>query len=158
MRQFKHFLVVLTLAIIAAPAVAKEDTELSELIDAVVTTYGGESLTGLKNYRISDHYISPASGQSRTPSLDNIGGTSQLLVRDIEGNRLYFENWFKGRSGVFSNATLINGDKASDMNLLAGPATGLRSERFPRAAHASRPSTPLHGDAATGSHEERGAA
>jgi hypothetical protein len=36
----------------------------------------------------------------------------------VEGGRLYFENWFIGRNGIFSNATFINGDSSADFNLM----------------------------------------
>ncbi|MBT4520995.1 MAG: hypothetical protein HOC23_13420 [Halieaceae bacterium] len=125
MRQLKHLFAVLVVSTIAIAANAQDtpaqkNEVLSTLIDKVVNAYGGDALTGMKNYRISELYISPASGQSHTPTLDNIGSVGQLLVRDIEGDRLYFENWFRGRSGIFSNATIINGDTAADFNLLAG--------------------------------------
>ena len=113
-----HFIIVFSLALAASGAAAKDEDKLPGLIDEVVAAYGGEALTGIRNYHITERYIAPASGQSWTPQLDNVGRTTQQLVHDLEGNRLHFENWFMGRSGIFSNGSIVNGDSAWDMNLM----------------------------------------
>jgi glyoxylase-like metal-dependent hydrolase (beta-lactamase superfamily II) len=98
---------------------SEEESKLPALIDAVVAAYGGDALTGIRNYTITERYIAPATGQSWTPHLDNVGATNQTFTHDLEGGRLYFENWFYGRGGYFANATIVNGDGAWAINPMA---------------------------------------
>ncbi len=127
MKAIQHAL--LALAVIALPAAAQEpEDKLSPLVDKVVTTYGGDALTGLRNYEIIESYMQPATGQSWSPALTDIGKFNTRLVHDIENGRLYQESFFKGRSGVFPNLLVIHGEEAWNLNL--------QTERFGEAPSA----------------------
>ncbi len=100
---------------VSAQEAAKVD--VNALIDAVAEAYGGSALMGIENYRITEHYISPAFGQSWAPDMTNIGYTNQEFVHEISSGKVYFESWFGGRSGVFPTLTISDGEKAHAVNL-----------------------------------------
>lgn len=108
---------LLMASLTAAAAAAAAETDVDALIDKVANAYGGKALENIRNYRVTEHYIAPNTGQSWTPALVDIGYTNQDLVHDMEGGRLYFENWFAGRSGVFPGLTIVNGEDAHAVNL-----------------------------------------
>ena len=112
--------VILSLATPFALAEEPEKADHSELIDAVVTAYGGDALTGIENYRIDEQYISPASGQSWSPALVDIGRLHQTFIHELGTGNVYFENWFAGRSGLFPTLTVVKGEEAHTVNLQNG--------------------------------------
>jgi glyoxylase-like metal-dependent hydrolase (beta-lactamase superfamily II) len=118
MRTLLQALAVLLLSGLASLVAAEPD--VNKIIDAVSEAYGGSALQDIKNYRISERYIAPATGQSWSPELVNIGATNQEFVRDLAGDRLYFENWFTGRSGQFSTLIVGSGEQLHSVNLQTG--------------------------------------
>jgi glyoxylase-like metal-dependent hydrolase (beta-lactamase superfamily II) len=121
MGRFKQILVLLTFFSMVSTSFAQDDSDSKEklqgLIDAVATAYGGSALMEISNYRITERYISPATGQSWTPDLVNIGQVNQEFVHDLESGNVYFENWFIGRGGLFPTITIVNGEDAWSVNI-----------------------------------------
>jgi glyoxylase-like metal-dependent hydrolase (beta-lactamase superfamily II) len=99
-----------TLMAMAAVA-AMAQTDKNTLIDAVAAAYGGDAFTNIKNYEITERYIAPATGQSWSPELVNIGGVRQHLVHELSSGNVYFENWFVGRGGGFPNVIIVKADQ-----------------------------------------------
>jgi glyoxylase-like metal-dependent hydrolase (beta-lactamase superfamily II) len=111
---------LLALLCLCTPVFAQEsEDKLTPLIDGVVAAYGGDALISLRNYEIEESYISPNTGQSWSPTLTDIGKINQRFVHDLESGNVYFENWFMGRGGVFPGVTIVNGDNAWAVNLIA---------------------------------------
>ena len=112
---------IITLAaiLLAIPTLILAAEKEDELISKVTAAYGGEALVNLENYRIEEHYLSATIGQSHSPSLNEIGQTSQILIVDIKNNAASFENWSGGRGGSFQGATLSNGEEAWTINYQA---------------------------------------
>ena len=114
-------LILLTVLCLSAPLSAEEgDEKLAALVDTVVAAYGGDALTGLRNYEIVESYVSPNTGQSWHPDLVDIGRVNFRLMHDLEGGNHYAESWFNGRTGQFPNLVIVNGDGAWTINLLSG--------------------------------------
>ena len=118
MRSLSKSLCVLVLTGLAPLAAAK--TDVNALIDSVAEAYGGSALMGITNYRITERYIAPQKGQSWTPELINIGYVNQEFVHDMAADKIYFENWFGGRSGRFPTLIIANGEGAHAVNLQTG--------------------------------------
>lgn len=91
--------------------------DVNEIVAAVTTAYGGSALLDIENYHITERYIAPATGQSWTPDMINFGYTNQEFVHEISSGKVYFENWFGGRSGVFPSLIISDGEKAHAVNL-----------------------------------------
>lgn len=90
----------------------KEDT----LIEKITTAYGGDALVNLSSYKIDEKFISPATGQSNSPSLTEIGSTAQVLVVDIKNNKAVYDNWNEGRGGGFQASTITDGENGQTIN------------------------------------------
>lgn len=103
----------------ASLAADDEKQKEKELIAKVTQAYGGKALTELKSYRIADHYLTPTTGQSHTPSLMEVSSSRQVLHVDIANNRATFDSWSEGRSGAFQGATISDGEKAYSINYQA---------------------------------------
>jgi hypothetical protein len=97
-------------------AAEKEDSLIAKLTQA----YGGDALTNLSSYKIVDHYLSPTTGQSHSPSLMEISSSKQVLHVDIRNNRATYDSWNDGRSGAFQNAIISDTEKAYSINYQAG--------------------------------------
>ncbi|MEP5764156.1 MAG: MBL fold metallo-hydrolase [Halieaceae bacterium] len=109
---------LLALTITASWAIAADEPEqLDTLIDQLAAAYGGDAFAGISGYQITERYMAPASGQSWSPALVDIGRVNQQLVHDLDSGKLYFENWFVGRAGVAPAITVVNGDDAWAVNL-----------------------------------------
>ncbi len=108
----------IALIIFSSASLAESDGKEKEkkLIEKVTQAYGGKALTELKSYRIVDHYLTPTTGQSHTPSLMEVSSSKQVLHVDIANNRTTLDNWSEGRSGAFQGATISDGDKAYSIN------------------------------------------
>lgn len=124
MRSIRSLITVLALfvglGVSANAADTQTDDKVAKLIDSVVSAYGGDALINLKNFKAHQYYITHGTGQSWSPTLENVGRLNQLAIHDIAGGRLYREGWFDGRGGIGSNGTLVNGDVAWDFNLQTG--------------------------------------
>ncbi len=93
----------------------KEETLIQQVTDA----YGGEAIRNLTSYIISKKMLSPSTGQSRTPQLDNLARTSLHLVVDIKNGKARSDSLFTGRSGDFHGATISHGEEAWTLNYRA---------------------------------------
>ncbi len=93
-----------------------EKQRKEELIAKVTQAYGGKALTELKSYRIVDHYLTPTTGQSHTPSLMEVSSTKQVLHVDMANNRAAYDSLSEGRSGAYQRATISDGEKAYNIN------------------------------------------
>lgn len=96
-------------------AVKAEDVP-EGLIDRVVAAYGGDAVRELESFVLFDRFLAPATGQSRTPALDNIDDITQRFVRDISNGRAMIDSVFSSRSGKFQSATINDGDNAWNIN------------------------------------------
>ncbi len=106
--------------LIVYPTISMAGDAENELIDKVVSAYGGDAILNLENYRIEEYYLSPAVGQSHTPALTEIGKSAQVLTVDIKNNRAVFDNYFEGRGGLFQGTTMADGEIANTINFQAG--------------------------------------
>ena len=91
----------------------------NQLIDKVTQAYGGDAIVKLNSFSVEEHYLSPASGQSNSPSLTEIGKSSQTLLVDIKNKQAAFDTWFDGRGGGFQGHTITDGKKAYTFNYQA---------------------------------------
>jgi glyoxylase-like metal-dependent hydrolase (beta-lactamase superfamily II) len=107
---------LLALVFIAQPVTAQEDP-LGPLVDRVVAAYGGEALTGLRNYEIVESYTAVNLGQSWYPDLTNLGKNNFRFINDLENGRVLVENYFKGRGGTFPTFIVVDGEEAWNVNL-----------------------------------------
>lgn len=114
----KHVIAALLFTCIL-PITAFAGEQEDDLIAKITETYGGDALLNISNYRIEDHFLSPTTGQSHTPSLTEIGNSSQVLLVDIENNNAVFDTWGSGRSGGFQGSTVSDGTKAHTVNYQA---------------------------------------
>jgi len=100
----------MTLLAISNTTIAGEKED--QLIAKLTQAYGGQALLNLKSYTIVDHYLTPTTGQSHTPSLMEVSESRQVLNVDIDNNRASYDTWSSGRSGSFQGATISDGEKA----------------------------------------------
>ena len=105
-KQLTVAILALAFTFTASHTIAGE--EENELIDAMTTAYGGDALVNLTSFQTDDHFISPSTGQSRNPNLEEITYTRGILKVDLENNKAFNENWSSGRGGSFHNATDIS--------------------------------------------------
>ncbi|MFK7829625.1 MAG: MBL fold metallo-hydrolase [Congregibacter sp.] len=119
-------LLVLSMLILVKPLFAQgtgqdnsADTEdkLGALIASVSAAYGGDALLSLRNYQITESYVSPNTGQSWHPALTDIRRFNFRLVHDLEAGHVYQESWFNSRSGRFPNINILNADGAWSVDL-----------------------------------------
>lgn len=122
MKKLIATLRILVLGGFAATGFAEEPKEPKSLLDEILTSmteaYGGEAFEGIRAYRIAERYIAPATGQSWSPSSVDIGRMNQLFVHDLESGAVYFENWFRGRGGVFPSLIQVESGEARNINLV----------------------------------------
>jgi glyoxylase-like metal-dependent hydrolase (beta-lactamase superfamily II) len=111
-----RMILLVALAFSAQFVTAQEDP-MGPLVDKVVAAYGGDALAGLRNYEIVDSYTAANLGQSWSPDLTSIGSNSFRFINDLENNRAYSENYFRGRGGIFPNLVIVNGEDAWNVNL-----------------------------------------
>ena len=121
MSRLRAALCALTLAGITGQAIAQDEANpLDAVLDSMTAAYGGERFENIRSYRITERYIAPATGQSWSPELVDIGRMTQLLVHDLDSGNIYFETWFSGRGGLFPNVTQVQGEDARTINLALG--------------------------------------
>ncbi|MEE4193169.1 MAG: hypothetical protein V2I66_16445 [Halieaceae bacterium] len=110
---------MMALLLVTGAAQAQDDEfDVGALIDRVVAAYGGDALTGMRNYEIVEAYIGPNLGQSWAPELSDLNKNNLRFVHDIENGRAYFESYFKARGGIFPNLIIVNGEDALTVNLM----------------------------------------
>lgn len=97
---------------IAVCAGEKED----ELIAKITAAYGGDAVINLSSFSVEEHFLSPTTGQSNSPSLTEIGNSSQFLLVNVANKKASYDTWFEGRSGGFQNSTVTDGEKAHNIN------------------------------------------
>jgi glyoxylase-like metal-dependent hydrolase (beta-lactamase superfamily II) len=102
-------------AIMVASAAA--ETDVDQLVDAVADAYGGSALMAVQNYQIIEHYVAPATGQSWSPDLVDVGYTNQKFVHELDSGKIYFENWFVGGGGPSPGLVISDGEAAQAVNL-----------------------------------------
>jgi glyoxylase-like metal-dependent hydrolase (beta-lactamase superfamily II) len=119
MNRLTQIVAAVFCTLLASPVAAQEaaKVDVNELIDVVAEAYGGAALTQIENYQITERYVAPATGQSWTPDMVNVGYTNQKFVYEVGSGKVYFENWFGGRSGVFPNVVISDGNEAHAINL-----------------------------------------
>ncbi len=88
----------------------------NEVIDKLVSAYGGSSLTELENYQILTKYRTPATGQSHSPELTEIGHSAISLLVETSSNKAVLDNWNENRGGNFQGTTIGKGEKAYTLN------------------------------------------
>lgn len=115
--KFAVLAAVLTSAL-PLSAIAGEAEEA--LIAKVVAAYGGDALTTISNYTVEDRFTNITYGQGHTPTLSELGTSTQILIRDIENQKTSVDGWFTGRGGSNQNATISDGEKAYTINYQAG--------------------------------------
>lgn len=115
MRFAKHTLMVACSALALAAAVQAGDKE-DQLIDKVVSAYGGDALTGLDRLRINDYYKILSVGQSANAEVMDIGINNVSLTIDFENKRKSITNWNKNRGGGFLNQTIFDGEHGHAIN------------------------------------------
>jgi glyoxylase-like metal-dependent hydrolase (beta-lactamase superfamily II) len=93
--------------------------EENKLIEAMTIAYGGDALVNLKTFQIDDRFISPTTGQSRDPGREEISHTRGVLKVDVKAKKAAYETWADGRGGVFQNATISDGENATNINYQA---------------------------------------
>jgi len=113
-RSLVSFIALLSISGISI-AGEKEDQLIAKLTQA----YGGDALVNLKSYTIVDHYLTPTTGQSHSPSLMEVSSSKQVLSVDIANSRATYDTWSEGRSGAFQGATISDGEKAYTINYQA---------------------------------------
>lgn len=91
-----------------------------ELIAKVTQAYGGDALLNMSNYRIEERYISPTGGQGHRAGLVEIGKSAQVLTVDLKNNKAVYDSWNFGRQGGSQYATVSDGEKAQNINYMAG--------------------------------------
>lgn len=84
----------------------------NQIIDKLVNAYGGEALITLNNYHILTKYRTPATGQSHSPELTEIGHSAISLLVETQSNKAVLDNWNTSRGGSFQGSTIGAGDKA----------------------------------------------
>ncbi len=109
---------LITILAVSSTSIAGEKED--QLIEKITQAYGGEALVNLNSYTIVDHFLSPTTGQSHTPSLMEVSTNKQVLSVDIKNNRAVYDTWNEGRSGSFQGATISDGEKAYTINYQAG--------------------------------------
>lgn len=93
--------------------------ELEDAVTAkVIAAYGGDTLVNLRSYEFRRIFLSPATGQSHRPELEDIDTTSFYFLHDLESDRALFESMFQSRGGTFQNATLKTADAAYTLNVM----------------------------------------
>ncbi len=95
----------------------EQENPLDGILERMTTAYGGEAFEGIHSYRISERYIAPATGQSWSPALVDIGRTNQMFVHDLGSGNVYFENWFRGRGGLFPTVVQVEDGAARSIDL-----------------------------------------
>lgn len=90
----------------------KEEALIAKITDA----YGGDAIATLSSYKIDERFISPATGQSNSPALTEIGSTAQVLVVDIKNNKAVYDTWNEGRGGGFQGSTITDGEEGQTIN------------------------------------------
>lgn len=119
LRPLLPSLALLSFVLTPHTTIAEEERlDLVALIDAVVAAYGGDALTSLSGYEITESYVAPNAGQSWHPDLTDIGRFNFRLVHDLENNHIYQESWFNSPGGRFPNITIVNDEGAWNVNLL----------------------------------------
>lgn len=105
---------LLTLLSVSSNSIAGEKED--RLIAKLTLAYGGEALKNLSSYTIVDHFLTPTTGQSHSPSLVEVSRSKQVLTVDIKNNRATYDTWNDGRSGAFQGAVISDGETAYSVN------------------------------------------
>jgi len=69
------------------PAALMAGEKEDALIGKITQAYGGDIVLNLSNYRVNTNYLSPTTGQSRSPDLSEIGSSTQILTVDLKNNK-----------------------------------------------------------------------
>jgi glyoxylase-like metal-dependent hydrolase (beta-lactamase superfamily II) len=104
---------------IGLPLVSYAGEKEDQLIAKITKAYGGEAITELSSFSVKEHYLSPATGQSNSPLLTEIGNSAQALLVDVKNNKAVYDTWFDGRGGGFQNSTITDGEKGHTINYQA---------------------------------------
>ena len=108
---------LVTIAFLASsPLLTFAGEKEDELIAKITEAYGGEAIVNLSSYQIQERYLSPSTGQGHSPTLDEIGQSSQVLKVDINNNKAVYDSWSEGRSGGSQYSTISDGEKAYNIN------------------------------------------
>lgn len=89
---------------------------VEELLQQTVQAYGGEALTGMSGYRITEGYLTITIGQSHSPTLNELARSKSILAVDLANGRAAVDSWNTGRSGGFQGNTVSDGEKAFTVN------------------------------------------
>ena len=111
----KGFVLLLTTTALLVPYSAGAGEKEDQLIEQVTEAYGGDKLRNLTSYIIEKAMMGPASGQSRTPQLDNLSTNTFYTALDIKNGKSRSDTLFSGRGGDFQGATIIDGDEVADL-------------------------------------------
>ena len=116
----KNYVIISLITLLLIPMAAYAGEAEDELIAKVTAAYGGDAVVNLTSYKITEGFIAPASGQSHSPDLTEVGRAKQVLLVDTKNNRAVYDTLFDGRGGQFQNATASDGEKAYTINYPAG--------------------------------------
>lgn len=116
----KNNLMVLLTLCLCLPGLTFAGEKEDELITKVTEAYGGDLIRELASFRIEDRFIAPATGQSISPDLTEVGSSRQVLVVDIKNNRAVYDSWNEGRQGGFQNSVISDGENAQTINYQSG--------------------------------------
>jgi glyoxylase-like metal-dependent hydrolase (beta-lactamase superfamily II) len=115
----KGFALLLTTTALLVPFSAGAGEKEDQLIEQVTEAYGGDKIRNLTSFVIEKAMLGPASGQSRTPQLDNLSTNTFYAALDIKNGKSRSDTLFSGRGGNFQAATIIDGDEAWNLNYQA---------------------------------------
>lgn len=105
-------------AVIAISATGLAGEKEDKLIDRVVKTYGGDTLTDARSMTIKDRFKVLAVGQSADPNVMDIGVNHVSLTIDFEDNRKSVTNWTENRAGTFLAQVVHDGSTAHNVDHL----------------------------------------
>lgn len=100
----------------ALPTLSHAGEKEDQLIDSIVSAYGGDALTNMRNYHIFERYLTPAIGQSHTPALTEVGKSTVSLLVETSTGKAVIDRWGEGRAGAFQGSTISDGTKAHNIN------------------------------------------
>lgn len=103
----------------AAMATSKKLTK-DELIDKVITTYGGDKLLQLSDLTVSDKYKVFSLDQGPDPAFNGVTTLYSELLIDFGSAKKLIKNWRQDHNGNQLRGTLFDGQSGWNINYLRG--------------------------------------